>query len=122
MLSSLINKYVDKVSKAADSAQESLKDAFASLSERDWLRSGNEEFRNFWDDEHGILTELIHPLERERFAELKKNETLGLILTVIGNTHASLTSIAEIPDRSFIVSEKTCPRLYGLHRIAHDKL
>lgn len=89
---------------------------------KDLFKLPQKDFKNFLDEEQGLLANLIHPLEEVRFAELKKNETLGWILTVMGKTHASLTSIAEIPDRSFIVTKETCPRLYDLYRIAHDKL
>lgn len=108
--------------KMKDATQASLRDVFASLSERDWLLRGKKEFNNFLDEEHGIFMHLIHPLEVERFAELKKNETLGLVLTVMGNTHAGLTSIAEVPDRSFIVTKETFPRLHNLYQEAYNKL
>lgn len=78
--------------------------------------------KNFSDEERGPLAKLIHPLEDARFAALNKNELFSLILNAMSKTHASLTAIAEIPDRSFIVTKETCPRLHKLYRIAHDRL
>lgn len=105
----------DKITRAWEKLKE--------FSEKDWLSlRRNAEFKNFLDDEHGFLANLIHDSERSSFDRLKKNETLNIVLNLMGKTHASLTSLAEIPDRSFIVTKETCPRLYDLYRIAHDKL
>ena len=108
--------------KITEDMRSSLKEVVDKFSEKDWLSWRHTEFRNFLDDEHGTLANLIHPLEKVNFDKLKGNETLNIVLNLMGKTHASLTTIAEIPDRSFIVTEETCPRLYKLYRTAHDKL
>ena len=113
------NKGLETLLKMTDEAREKLRE----FSEKDWLSwRCNAEFKNCLDDEHGFLANLIHDSERSSFDRLKKNETLNIVLNLMGKTHASLTSLAQIPDRSFIVTKETCPRLYDLYRIAHDKL
>ena len=117
------NKNVKALFELANNAHINLKELLDEFSEKDllsWRR--NAEFKNFSDEEHGLLANLIHDSERSSFDRLKKNEVLNIILNLMGKTHASITSLAEIPDRSFIVTKETCPRLYGLYRIAHDKL
>ena len=69
-----------------------------------------------------MLPEFIHPLEKTRFAALNKNPTLGNILNVLGGLRAKVTSLAEIPDRSFAVTSKTFPHLYEIYQKAHDRL
>lgn len=113
------NKRPEMLLRITDEARKKLKEC----SEADWLSwRHNTEFKNFLDEEHGFLANLIHDSERSSFDRLKRNETLNIVLNLMGKTHASFTSFAEIPDRSFIVTKETCPRLYNLYREAHDKL
>lgn len=69
-----------------------------------------------------MLENLIHPLERENFAKLQDSSLIGIFLNVMGSFHAGLTSLAEVPDRSFIVTPQNFPRLYEAYKIAHGKL
>lgn len=113
------NKGLETILEMKDEARSTLQ----AFSVSDWLSwRRNAEFKNFLDEEHGFLANLVHDSERRSFDRLKRNEVLNIVLNLMGNTHASLTSLAEIPDRSFIVTKETCPRLYDLYREAHDKL
>ena len=78
--------------------------------------------KNLIQPPKNMLENLIHPLEKANFAELQANKLFTGILTVMGSTHTGLTSLAEVPDRSLIVTSKTFPRLYKAYEIAHDKL
>lgn len=69
-----------------------------------------------------MLENLIHPLERANFSELQGSRLLNGILTVMGGTHAGLTSLAEVPDRALTVTAQNFPRLYDAYKFAHDKL
>ena len=68
------------------------------------------------------LPDFTHPLEVERFNALRANEAFNKILSAFGSTYASLTSIAQIPDRYFPVTKKTFPRLHKIYKTAADKL
>ena len=44
------------------------------------------------------------------------------VLNVMNNAHETITSLAAVPDRSFIVTLATQPRLYKLYSTARDRL
>lgn len=69
-----------------------------------------------------MFENLIHPLEQANFAEIQSNHLISLLLNFLGEVHADLTSLAEVPDRALIVTSKNFPRLYDAYRFAHDKL
>lgn len=106
--------------KIKQNAQDKLSKIFSNFESRKLLPGSEIKFENFEDN--GKLSNLIHPLEKERFEKLKENKALRFALSVLGSTHANLTTFAEIPDRSFIVTEKTFPRLYKLHMEVHKAL
>ena len=69
-----------------------------------------------------MFENLIHPLEQANFAKIQSSSLISFLLNVLGDLHADLTSLAEVPDRALIVTSKNFPRLYDAYRFAHDKL
>lgn len=68
------------------------------------------------------MLDFVHPQEREIFSELKKQRLFNLLLGALTKWNESGTSMALIPDRSFVVTDKTFPRLHNIYLKAKDKL
>ncbi len=69
-----------------------------------------------------MLNDFRHVNEKKYMAVLLQNPIIHAMLAVIDREYASLTFYAQIIDRNFLVTEKTCPRLYRLLCIAREKL
>lgn len=78
-----------------------------------------------------MLPDFVHPKDKLLFAELKANSEniqsqtqrmFANVLNVMNSAHETVTSLAEVPDRSFIVTPATQPRLYELYRTARNIL
>lgn len=68
------------------------------------------------------MPNFTHPEESARFNESNNNIFIKYILPRINSFNESVTSVAKIPDRSFAVTENTCPRLYEAFHTAWQKL
>lgn len=69
-----------------------------------------------------MLPEYRHSSDLSQMEVLETKTTLKLMLTLFNNTYASITSIAKIVERNFLVTEDSFPRIYRLFSIAKEKL